>query len=138
MKLLLPLLLLASATFAMEPSNHPPSLAGSSWIVTALADAEPLAGHPVTFEFGEQGGISGDASCNHFGGECAIEGDKITITRVRSTRRACEEPVMAQERSFLALLGSAQTWVVTAEDELVLRGPEGEIKAHRRPQNTQD
>ena len=42
MKLLLPLLL-ASATFAMEPSNHTPSLAGSSWIVTGLADAAAVA-----------------------------------------------------------------------------------------------
>jgi len=132
------LLTIASATFAMETNSHSPSLAGSSWVVTGLADAEPLAGHPVTFEFDEQGGITGDASCNSFGGECTIEGDKITVTRVRSTRRACEEPVMSQERSFLALLGSAQTWVITADDDLLLRGPEGEIKAHRRPQDPQN
>jgi len=140
MKILIPLVVLAasSAVFAMETDKPTSSLEGSSWIVTGLAAAEPLADHPVRFQFDGTGGISGDASCNSFGGECAIEGDKITISKVRSTRQACDEPVMAQEHNFLVLLASTETWTITPADELLLRGPEGEIKAKRQPAEPQN
>lgn len=141
MKILIPLFLLAvcSAALAMEINkDQTTSLEGSPWIVTGLAAEEPLADHPVTFEFDGKGGVSGDTSCNSFGGECRIEGDKITITQVRSTRRACDEPVMAQERNFLVLLASVQSWTITPTDELLLSGPEGEIKARRQPRVQQN
>ena len=131
MKLLLSLLLTATATLAMETNQPTPSLPGSAWQVTTFAGQTPLAGHPINFEFDTEGNIAGNASCNRFGGSCAIDGDKIEVGPLRSTRRACEPEVMQQEQRFLALLGAATAWSMDGE-ELVLTAPDGEIKAKRQ------
>jgi heat shock protein HslJ len=129
MKLLLSLLLITSTALAMETNTPAVNLPGSAWRVTTFAGQTPLADHPITLEFDAESNISGNASCNRFGGTCQIDGDKIEIGPLRSTRRACEPDVMQQEHKFLALLGAAQTWGITPEGELLLRSPEGEIRA---------
>jgi heat shock protein HslJ len=130
MKLLLTLLLTASAALAMETNKQTATLPGSAWQVTTFAGQAPLADHAITFEFDTEGNIAGDASCNRFGGTCTIEGNTMKIGPLRSTRRACETEIMQQEHKFLALLGAATTWAMDG-DELVLTAPEGEIKAER-------
>ena len=131
MKLLLPLLLTITTSFAMETNQAPVTLPGSAWQVTTFAGQTPLADHPITFEFDNEGNIAGDGSCNRFGGSCKIEGDKIEVGPLRSTRRACEPDIMQQEHKFLALLGAAATWAMDGDD-LILTAPEGEIRAIRQ------
>jgi heat shock protein HslJ len=125
---ILPLLLLASTALAMETNQPTTTLPGSSWQVTTFGGQTPLTDHPVTFEFDTEGNIAGDASCNRFGGSCKIEGDKIEVGPLRSTRRACEPDIMQQEHKFLALLGAVTGWAMDGE-ELVLTAPDGEIRA---------
>lgn len=124
------LLIFTVSAFAMDAPT-PPSLPGTLWTVTTLAGQPVLADHPVTFEFDSEGNITGDSSCNRFGGGCTIGDSTIKVGPLRSTRRACEPDIMQQERKFLALLSSATTWSITS-DELLLTAPEGEIKATRR------
>ena len=131
MKLLLSLLLITSTALAMETNQPTATLPGSAWQVTTFAGQSPLADHPITFEFDTEGNIAGDASCNRFGGSCAIDGDKIEVGPLRSTRRACEPEVMQQEQRFLALLGAITAWSLDGE-ELILTAPDGEIKAKRQ------
>lgn len=131
MKLLLALFLTTSAALAMETNKQTATLPGSAWQVKTFAGQTPLADHAITFEFDNEGNIAGDGSCNRFGGSCKIEGEKIEVGPLRSTRRACEPDIMQQEHKFLALLGAATTWAMHG-DELVLTAPEGEIRAIRR------
>jgi heat shock protein HslJ len=107
------------------------SPAGAVWQVTRLAGKAPLAAHPITFTIEPSGNISGDASCNRFGGPFRIEGDKIHPGALFSTRRACEPDVMEQESRFLTVLGGVRSWSI-AGDELVLAGKDGEIRAKRQ------
>jgi heat shock protein HslJ len=130
MKILLSLLLITSTALAMETNQPTAALPGSAWQVTTFAGQSPLADHPITFEFDTEGSIAGDTSCNRFGGSCAIDGDKIEVGPLRSTRRACEPDVMQQEQKFLALLGAATAWSMNGE-ELVLTSPDGEIRARK-------
>ena len=132
MKHLFSLLLIASTALAMETNSTLFTLPGSAWKVITFAGQTPLADHPITFEFDNEGNIAGDGSCNRFGGACQIEGDKIEVGPLRSTRRACEPEVMQQEHKFLALLAAATTWSLDG-DNLVLTTPDGEIRAGRRP-----
>ena len=132
MKSLLSLLLITSATLAMETNQPTPGLPGSAWQVTTFAGQNPLADHPITFEFDTEGNIAGDASCNRFGGACTIEGNTIKVGPLRSTRRACEPEIMQQEHKFLAFLGSVTTWKIDPEGILVLVGEDGEIRAKKR------
>jgi heat shock protein HslJ len=131
MKVLLSLLLTATAALAMETNKQTATLPGSAWQVKTFAGQTPLADHAITFEFDNEGNIAGDGSCNRFGGSCKIEGDKIAVGPLRSTRRACEPKIMQQEHRFLALLGAATTWAMDGE-ELVLTAPDGEIRAIRQ------
>jgi putative lipoprotein len=131
MKLLLPLLLTITTSLAMETNKQTATLPGSAWQVKTFAGQPPLADHPITFEFDNEGNIAGDGSCNRFGGSCKIEGDKIEVGPLRSTRRACEPDIMQQEHKFLALLGAAATWAMDG-DELVLTAPDGGIRAIRQ------
>jgi heat shock protein HslJ len=130
MKILLPLLLTISTSLAMETNQAPDKLPGTAWQVTTFAGQTLLADHPITFEFDAEGSISGDASCNRFGGTCTIEGDTIKVGPLRSTRRACEPEIMQQEQKFLALISAATTWLIEGDD-LVLTAPDGEIRARR-------
>jgi heat shock protein HslJ len=115
----------------METNSTSFTLPGSAWQATTFAGQSPLTEHAITFEFDTEGNIAGDASCNRFGGSCQIEGDKIKVGRLRSTRRACEPDVMEQEYKFLALLAAAATWSLDG-DKLVLTNPDGEIRAERQ------
>ena len=131
MRILLPLLLTITTSLAMETNKQTATLPGSAWQVKTFAGQTPLADHPITFEFDNEGNIAGDGSCNRFGGSCKIEGDKIEVGPLRSTRRACEPGIMQQEHRFLALLGAATTWAMDG-DEIILTAPEGEIRAIRQ------
>jgi len=130
MNLLLTFLLTASAALAMETNKQTATLPGSAWQVKTFAGQTPLADHPITFEFDNEGSVSGDASCNRFGGSCSIDGSKIEVGPLRSTRRACEPEIMQQEQKFLALLAAVTAWSIVG-DELVLTAPDGEIRARR-------
>jgi len=132
MKLFLSLLLTITASLAMETNQSSVTLPGSAWEVTSFAGQTPLADHPITFEFDTEGNIAGDASCNRFGGSCTIEGNTMKVGPLRSTRRACEPEIMAQEQKFLALLGAVTAWEIGADGTLVLRGEGGEIRAKKR------
>ena len=130
MKILLPLLLTITTSLAMETNKASVALPGSAWQVTTFAGQTPLADHPITFEFDNEGNIAGDGSCNRFGGSCKIEGDKIEVGPLRSTRRACEPDIMQQEHKFLALLGTTTAWSIEGA-ALILTSPDGEIRAKR-------
>ena len=130
MKHLFSLLLITSTALAMETNKQTATLPGSAWQVKTFAGQTPLADHAITFEFDNEGNIAGDASCNRFGGSCKIEGDKIEVGPLRSTRRACEPDIMQQEQKFLALLAAATAWSMDGDD-LVLTAPDGEIRASR-------
>ncbi len=134
MKFLLPLILLLTiiTSYAMETNSTSFTLPGSAWQVATFAGQSPLTEHPITFEFDTEGNIAGDASCNRFGGSCQIEGEKIKVGPLRSTRRACQPEVMRQEHKFLALLGAATMWLLEG-GKLVLSTPDGEIRAEQRP-----
>jgi heat shock protein HslJ/uncharacterized membrane protein len=99
--------------FLREP---PPQLAGIDWKVTSFnnnrqAVVGVIGESRLTLSF-KDGQVSGDGGCNRFSGTYATEGSKIRFGPLTATRRACAEPLMAQEREFLAALASAVTWSI--------------------------
>lgn len=138
-RVLLPAILAtAQAGLCVETDNQPDALANSTWTLTEIGDRKALEQPAVTLEFRTPGQIAGNGGCNRFGGGCRFDDHFIHISRLRATRRACEEEVMEQEKRFLRLLGDAVTWEVTEDGTLVLGGPEGEIHARRQPGEAAD
>ena len=99
--------------FRREP---PPQLAGVDWKVTSFnnnrhAVVGVLGESNITMSF-KDGQVAGSAGCNNFHGTYATEGSKVQFGPLATTRRACEESLMTQEREFLAALASAVTWSI--------------------------
>jgi heat shock protein HslJ len=99
--------------FQKEPT---PQLAGVKWKVTSFNNGRHavvgVLGEPdITMSF-KDGQVAGNAGCNQFHGKYSTEGNKLQLGPLATTRRACEEPLMTQEREFLAALASAVTWSI--------------------------
>jgi len=99
--------------FRREP---PPQLSGVNWKVTSFNNnRQAVVGvsgeSSLTLSF-KDGLVSGSAGCNNFHGKYATEGSKLQLGPLATTRRACDEPLMTQEREFLAALASAVTWSI--------------------------
>jgi heat shock protein HslJ len=110
------------------------SLEGTLWSVTLINNGQEavvglLPGTEISLNF-ESEEVNGNAGCNNFFGDVAIDGDSIVVGPLGSTMRFCAEPagLMEQETAFLAALQSAasfrieagELWMRTAEDAIAL------------------
>jgi heat shock protein HslJ len=94
----------------------PPQLAGVDWKVTSFnnnrhAVVGVTGDSKLTMTF-KDGQVAGSAGCNNFHGSYKAEGGQIQFGPLATTRRACAEPLMTQEKEFLAALASAVTWKI--------------------------
>jgi len=98
-------------------------LAGTSWdvisynngkggVVSVIIDTE------ITANFGEDGQLTGNASCNDYFAPFEVDGDKITIGLPGVTRKFCGEPegIMEQEQAYLTALQTAATYNIQGVD----------------------
>lgn len=114
-------------TPAEEPSSATESaasadpLVGTIWTLTELNGQPPLPFTLITAEFLDNGLVTGSSGCNNYTATYEVAGDGITIDLSVgvATRKACPEPIMAQESEYLAALGAVETHEV-AQDSLIL------------------
>jgi heat shock protein HslJ len=78
-------------------------LGDRKWVLESIANRKTFKALPYAFlNFDvKKGSVGGDTSCNVFGGEFKANGERLTITDVVSTMRACGGEPMSVERSFL-------------------------------------
>lgn len=101
------------------------ALAGTSWTLSQIDGAEPASdGRPAGVEFDQAGRLSGSTGCNRFFGGYTVAGAALSLGQMGSTRMACPEPLMAQETTFLAILGEAATYAVDG-DTLTISAADG-------------
>lgn len=117
------------ATLAVFTPTEPERLAATAWRVHSLInDRHSISGVPeaptLRIEFGADGSVSGDAGCNTFRGSYTVSGDALSLSPLRTTRKACPEPVMALEAQLLAALGRVATFRL-GHHELDLFDPDG-------------
>ena len=67
----------------------------------------------------DDGHLSGYSGCNRYVGGYTLDGDRLTVGPIATTRMACAPEAMEAENTFLAALGAAARLVVS-KDELVL------------------
>ena len=95
--------------YAAGPANP---LEGE-WNVTGYnngkeAVVSPVSGTTLTAIFTADA-VSGSAGCNDYNGAYTLDGDKVTIGPLATTRKACEPAVMDQEAAFLTALQTPAT-----------------------------
>ncbi len=84
-------------------------LEGTTWELTGFNQNHPVEGTQPTITI-EDGQVSGNASCNLFGGSYQVKGDAISFSDLFATEMYCMDPegVMEQEHTYLELLRVAQ------------------------------
>lgn len=90
------------------------ALAGTAWQADGYNNGRQAvvsieAGTTLTLQFGNDGRVNGHGGCNAFTGAYRIDGDRLTIGPLASTRKACMQPpaTMAQEAAYLKALESS-------------------------------
>lgn len=88
------------------------ALAGSEWHLVSIgpigAGSLPAPAARVTLKFGNDGRISGSGGCNSYGGNYRVQGNRLTLSQVFSTKRACiDANANKQESQYFAALESA-------------------------------
>jgi heat shock protein HslJ len=104
------------------------TLDGTEWVLRKLdgQEGEALPGE-ATLAFAS-GKVSGSTGCNQFQGTVS-DGESATslvIGPLITTRKACPEPLMAQEHTFLEKLGQTEVFQFLFGD-LVLSGANGAL-----------
>lgn len=107
--------MLKQARSTIKPSDSivPPELIDSEWILVDLAGTPVLPAKKPTLVFSANG-ISGNGSCNHFGGTVVIKNETIKISRIVSTAMACgpnPHDRGKQEMQYLKILTAATHYI---------------------------
>lgn len=90
-----------AAAVTPVPTQPPPTLDGTSWILEA---SPPEANITLAFQEGE---LSGFAGCNTYTGTYTVNGSDLSIGSLQATQQACSPELMAQEQLYLAGLANA-------------------------------
>lgn len=102
------------STYSPADSSPPPQplLPGSRWELVSLGPAgeqSPVApATKLTLVLQERDRLNGSAGCNTFAGTYTVDGNKMAVSRLASTLKACADPgLMAQEARYLTALRKA-------------------------------
>jgi len=104
--------------------------AGTDWMLESYstggdAVSSLIAETTITAKFAADGNVTGNAGCNHFGGQYSLDGADLTVSSLFSTLMYCETPgVMEQEATFMGHLANASSYRVEG-DRLILTDAEG-------------
>lgn len=120
---------LATGACAMAGDSR---LAASEWQATSVNGAPLVAGSRLTLRL-EGGRASGSAGCNRYFASYETGARQgISFTGVGSTRMACAEPLMDQERRFLNILENASGYNFYRSGELNIIAADGRVIRFRR------
>jgi heat shock protein HslJ len=99
---------------------------GTAWVAEEIGGKGVIGDPQSTLIFFEDGEVSGSGACNRYMATFQIEGDRIAIAHLSTTKMACPEAVMDQENRFLLALAQAERIELTDDGFLVLYPTEGE------------
>ena len=117
---------------AVFTAQQPVTLVGTNWEVLNYNNGKEavvtvINGTKITAVFGENGMVSGNASCNTYNAPYEVDGSSITIGIGMTTMMACPgDGVMEQETAYLAALTTAATYSIQG-DVLELRTADGAL-----------
>ncbi|MCW6038158.1 META domain-containing protein [Spirulina subsalsa FACHB-351] len=107
----------------LEPSPSVPdiSLPGTTWRLilwgTPTELKRPLNRTEITANF-TRNKITGSGSCNQYNTSYREENNRLTVSPVASTRKACSIDIMQQETAYLRALEGAESYAITDQREL--------------------
>lgn len=85
-----------------------------------------------SFSIGPDLRVGGRGFCNSYFSQAALDGARLSLAPVASTKMACSESVMAQEAVFFSALAATRGWRI-AEARLELLGSDGDVLMRLQP-----
>ena len=82
------------------------------WYVEYIHERPVIDRSPAYFLFGENGRLSGNASCNQFTGKYEASRGRVTLSDFVTTRRFCIGSLEEQERRFLGAVSDVVEWKI--------------------------
>jgi heat shock protein HslJ len=107
-------------------------LHGREWVVEEINGAGVVDGSRATLSFGDNGRVSGRASCNAYTGQYSLSGEGLTISNTAGTMMACAPPLMRQEDLFLGVLRDVRRFDFRPDGALLLQTNDRRTIAARR------
>jgi heat shock protein HslJ len=108
--------------------SQPTDLNGTSWTLTSIQGKPVLTNTQPTIRF-DNGQASGAGSCNGFGGDYTVSGNKLTFGPLMSTMMACmPQEIMDQEQAYFSALSATTSFRVDG-DRLTLLDAAGNVLA---------
>lgn len=112
------------ASVQATPTTPAPGLSGA-WTVDEIG-GEPVIDKSATMlRFETDGRVSGSTGCNGVTGTATIGEGTITFSPLATTRRACTDEAMAQERRFLEAMGNARSYAMDDDGTMRLLAEDG-------------
>ena len=107
-------------------------LAGNEWRAVDVNGFPVVAGSAPTIRLAD-GQVSGTTGCNTYTGAYQTSSrERIRFTGVATTRKACDAPLMDQERRFTAILNNAQSYSLYGDGSFSLIASDGAAVRFRR------
>jgi heat shock protein HslJ len=116
--------LLALAACAVPGAGADRDVRGA-WRIEQARTEPMLDKRLARLDFGTDGRLTGHTSCNRLSAPYTLQGDRIEIGRVVTTRMACVRLLMEQEDRVLTALELARTARVRPDGLLELRDEDG-------------
>ena len=114
---------LALLLTACGGSSGTHDIKGTSWTVSTIGGQTTVPGAEPTIAFGRDGTISGSTGCNTYSGTYTVDGDKLAVSQLAMTRKACADPaVNTQEAAVTTALTGATSWSIGSDGNLTLKG----------------
>ena len=109
-------MLLAAAACTMSSVDDAalvePNVSDDPWYVEYIYERPVIDRSPAYFLFGENGRLSGNASCNQFKGKYEASRGRVTLSDFVTTRRSCIGSLEEQERRFLGAVSDVVEWKI--------------------------
>jgi putative lipoprotein len=108
--------LLASAPLVLAGRSVQAAGSGAfpagKWLAEDIRGGGVIDFAQTVLEIARDGHVSGSGGCNRIGGGATVEGDRMTFSRMISTRMACTPALMHQESRFLDALADVRRFRV--------------------------
>lgn len=112
---------------AAAPMAAPDPKVLGAWRIEQARSAPLTDRRAARLDFGPDGRLTGNASCNSITASYTLAGDKLKIGRIATTRKACGEALMEQEDRVLTALERAARATVPPHGFLTLQDAEGAV-----------
>jgi heat shock protein HslJ len=107
----------------LPPTPAGSALAGTSWIMSSLNGALPLADTTVTLQLGVDGSASGSDGCNRYWTTFEQDGQDLTFRQpMAATMMACAKPVMTQASEYQAALAKVTSFTMSPRQLVLFAG----------------